>query len=81
MWGAAGPWTARRGPAKPIWLSPWASEQGYGVYFVNAHALVEDLRAAMAEHRLERRMRVYLAFKPLIIDEFGVWPCDQVHRC
>lgn len=33
---------------------------------------------AQAEHRLERRMRVYLAPKVLIIDEFGVWPYDRM---
>ena len=55
-----------------------AIEQGHGVYFVRAHELVEDLRAAQAEHRLERRLRVYLAPKLLIIDEFGVWPCDRL---
>ena len=31
----------------------------------------------MAEHTLERRMRVYLAPKVLIIDEFGIWPYDR----
>lgn len=55
-----------------------AIEQGHGVYFVRAHELLEDLRAAQAEHRLERRLRVYLAPKLLIIDEFGVWPCDRL---
>ena len=55
-----------------------AIAKGYGVYFVNASALIEDLRAAMMEHRLERRLRVYLAPKVLIIDEFGVWPYDRV---
>lgn len=55
-----------------------AIAKGYGVYFVNASALLEDLRAAMLEHRLERRLRVYLAPKVLIIDEFGVWPYDRV---
>ena len=54
-----------------------AIEQGYGVYFVRAHDLLEDLRRAQAEHRLDRRMRVYLAPKVLIIDEFGVWPYDR----
>jgi DNA replication protein DnaC len=54
-----------------------AIEQGYGVYFVRAHELLEDLRRAQAEHRLNRRMRVYLAPKVLIIDEFGVWPYDR----
>lgn len=55
-----------------------AIEHGYGVYFVRAHQLLEDLRRAQAENRLERRMRVYLAPKMLIIDEFGVWPYDRM---
>jgi hypothetical protein len=55
-----------------------AIEQGYGVYFVRAHDLLEDLRRAQAEHRLDRRMRVYLAPRVLIIDEFGVWPYDRL---
>ena len=54
-----------------------AIEAGFGVYFVRAHELLEDLRLAQSEHRLERRMRVYLAPKVLIIDEFGVWPYDR----
>jgi hypothetical protein len=37
----------------------------------------EDLRTAAVEHRLERRLRVYLAPKVLIVDEFGVWPYDR----
>lgn len=41
------------------------------VYFVTAHALVQDLRKAYADQRLERGMRVYLAPKVLIIDEVG----------
>lgn len=55
-----------------------AIEAGYGVYFVRAHDLMEDLRLAQAEHRLDRRMRIYLAPKVLIIDEFGVWPYDRM---
>jgi DNA replication protein DnaC len=54
-----------------------AIEQGYGVYFVRAHQLLEDLTRAQAEHRLDRRLRVYLAPKVLIVDEFGVWPADR----
>ena len=54
-----------------------AIEQGHGVYFARAHDLMEDLRRAQAEHRLDRRLRVYLAPKVLIIDEFGVWPYDR----
>jgi DNA replication protein DnaC len=54
-----------------------AIEQGYGVYFVRAQDLLEDLRRAQAEHRLDRRLRVYLAPKLLIIDEFGLWAYDR----
>ncbi len=55
-----------------------AIEAGHGVYMVRAHDLLEDLRRAQAEHRLDRRMRVYLAPKVLIVDEFGVWPYDRL---
>lgn len=54
-----------------------AIEQGFGVYFVRAHELIEDLRKAQAENRLDKRMRVYTAPRVLIIDEFGVWPYDR----
>src|SRR5690606_39163112 len=30
------------------------------------------------EHKLDRRLRVYLAPRVLIIDEFGVWPYDRL---
>ena len=52
-------------------------ENGYGAYFVRAYDLMEDLRKARAEHRLDRRMRVYLAPRVLIVDEFGIWPYDR----
>jgi DNA replication protein DnaC len=55
-----------------------AIDQGHGVYFVRARELLEDLVRAQAEHRLDRRMRVYLAPKILVVDEFGVWPCDRL---
>jgi DNA replication protein DnaC len=55
-----------------------AIEHGYGVYFVRAHDLLEDLSRAHLEHRLDRRLRVYLSPRVLIVDEFGVWPCDRV---
>jgi DNA replication protein DnaC len=55
-----------------------AIDQGHGVYFVRARELLDDLVRAQAEHRLDRRMRVYLAPKVLVVDEFGVWPCDRL---
>ncbi len=60
-----------------IALAIKAIEQGYGAYFIRAYDLMEDLRRAQEEHRLDRRMRVYLAPKVLIIDEFGIWPYDR----
>lgn len=53
-----------------------AIKNGFGVYFTTAYSLVEDLRRAYEEHRLDRRMRVYLAPKVLIIDEVGYLPLD-----
>ena len=52
-------------------------ERGYGAYFVRAYDLMEDLRKARIEHNLDRQMKVYLAPKVLIVDEFGIWPYDR----
>jgi len=54
-----------------------AIEHGYGVYFVRAQDLLEDLRRAQAEHRLDRRLRIDLAPKRLIIDACGLWSYDR----
>lgn len=55
-----------------------AVEAGFGAYFVTADRLLQDLEQAYHEHRLERRMRVYLAPKVLIVDEFGYLPLSRV---
>ena len=60
-----------------ISLALKAIEKGQGAYFVRAYDLMEDLRKARAEHNLDRRMRIYLAPKVLIVDEFGIWPYDR----
>ena len=54
-----------------------AMANGQGAYFVRAYDLMEDLRKARAQHNLDRRMRVYLAPKVLVVDEFGIWPYDR----
>ena len=38
---------------------------------------MEDLRKARIEHNLDRWMKVYLAPKVLVVDEFGIWPYDR----
>jgi hypothetical protein len=45
---------------------------------MTAHDLVTDLGRAYREGRLDRRMRVYLAPKVLIIDEMGYLPLDEL---
>ena len=60
-----------------IALALKAIENGQGAYFVQAYDLMEDLRKARVEHKLDRRMRVYLSPKVLVVDEFGFWPYDR----
>ena len=60
-----------------IALALRAIENGFGAYFVRAYDLMEDLRRARSEHNLDRRLKVYLAPKVLIVDEFGIWPYDR----
>ena len=60
-----------------ISLALRAIEHGQGAYFVSAYDLMGDLRKARAEHNLDRRMRIYLAPKVLVVDEFGIWPYDR----
>ena len=60
-----------------IALALRAIDNGFGAYFVRAYDLMEDLRKARNEHNLDRRMKVYLAPKVLVVDEFGIWPYDR----
>jgi DNA replication protein DnaC len=61
-----------------VGLSLAAIAGGFSVYFVTAHALVTDLGKAAREGNLERRMRLYLKAKVLVIDEVGYLPLDTV---
>lgn len=59
-------------------LAEAAIQAGFGAYFMTAHDLVDDLGRAYREGRLDRRMRVYLAPKVLIIDEMGYLPLEEL---
>jgi DNA replication protein DnaC len=59
-------------------LAEAAIQSGFGAYFMTAHDLVNDLGRAYREGRLDRRMRIYLAPKVLIIDEMGYLPLDDL---
>src|SRR5919202_5680290 len=55
-----------------------AIQAGFGAYFITAHDMVTDLGRAYREGRLDRRMRVYVAPKVLVIDEMGYLPLDDL---
>jgi DNA replication protein DnaC len=59
-------------------LAEAAIQAGFGAYFITAHDLVTDLGRAYREGRLDRRMRIYLAPKVLVIDEMGYLPLDDL---
>jgi DNA replication protein DnaC len=59
-------------------LAEAAIHAGFGAYFITAHDLVTDLGRAYREGRLDRRMRIYLAPRVLIIDEMGYLPLDDM---
>jgi DNA replication protein DnaC len=59
-------------------LAEASIQAGFGAYFITAHDLVTDLSRAMRESRLDRRMRIYLAPKVLVIDEMGYLPLDEM---
>src|ERR1700686_2311070 len=53
-------------------------QAGQAAYFMTAHDLVTDLGRAYREGRLDRRLRIYLAPKVLIIDEMGYLQLDEI---
>jgi DNA replication protein DnaC len=59
-------------------LAESAIRAGQAAYFMTAHDLVDDLGRAYREGRLDRRMKVYLAPKVLVIDEMGYLPLDTL---
>ena len=69
------PGAGRTHPAVALALR--AIENGQGAYFVRAYDLMEDLRKARIEHNPDRRMRVYLPPRVLVVNEFGIWPYDR----
>ena len=58
-------------------LAKKAIERGHGAYYARAYDLMEDLRKVRAENNLQRRLRIYLAPKVLVVDKFGFWPYDR----
>jgi DNA replication protein DnaC len=55
-------------------LAETAIQSGQAVYFMTAHDLVTDLGRAYREGSLDRRLRIYLAPKVLIIEKLFAAP-------
>lgn len=55
-------------------LAETAIQSGQAMYFITAHDLVTDLGRAYGEGRLDRRLRIYLAPKVLIIEKLFAAP-------
>jgi len=59
-------------------LAVEAIRQGVSVYFVSLAYMIEDLRKAYTENRLDKRLRVYLRPRMLVVDEVGYLPLDSI---
>lgn len=60
-----------------VGLALRALEEGYTAYFTTLNQLVTDLKRAEVNHTLDRRFRVYLKPKVLVLDEMGYLPLDR----
>lgn len=62
--------------ASAIGLS--AASKRISVYFIKCNRLLQNLRTAYNENRLEERLKHYKKYKLLIIDEVGFLPIDDI---
>lgn len=54
------------------------AKKRYSSYFIKCHDLVLQLKKAQLENRLEARLRHFMRYKCLIIDEIGYLPIDDM---
>lgn len=54
-----------------------AAKKRTSTYFIKCHDLIQNLRKARLENRLESRLKHYSKYRLLIIDEIGYLPIDQ----
>jgi DNA replication protein DnaC len=53
-----------------------AAKKRTSTYFIKCHELIQNLKRARLENRLEARLKHYTKYKLLIIDEIGYLPID-----
>lgn len=54
-----------------------AAKKRYSTYFIKCHDLLQQLKRAKLENRLEARLKHFCKYKLLIIDELGYLPIDK----
>ena len=54
-----------------------AAKKRYSTYFIKCHDLIQQLKKAKLENRLEARLRHFCKYKLLIIDELGYLPIEK----
>lgn len=54
-----------------------AAKKRYTTYFIKCHDLIQQLKKAKLENRLEARLRHFNKYKLLIIDELGYLPIEK----
>ncbi|MFD2130407.1 IS21-like element helper ATPase IstB [Pseudogracilibacillus auburnensis] len=54
-----------------------AAKKRTSTYFIKSHELIQNLKKARLENRLESRLKHYTKYKLLIIDEIGYLPIDS----
>ncbi len=54
-----------------------AAKKRTSTYFIKCHELIQNLKRARLENRLESRLKHYSKYKLLIIDEIGYLPIDH----
>ncbi|MFC0416494.1 IS21-like element helper ATPase IstB [Cytobacillus solani] len=54
-----------------------AAKKRTSTYFIKCHELIQNLKCARLENRLEDRLKHYTKYKVLIIDDIGYLPIDQ----
>lgn len=62
----------------PISIGIEAASKRQLTYFISCHDLIQNLRKAYQENRLEARLKHYSKYKLLIIDEIGYLLIDQL---
>jgi DNA replication protein DnaC len=53
-----------------------ASTKHYQTYFISCNDLIQNLKKAHAENRLEIRLKHYAKYRLLVVDEIGYLPID-----